>query len=781
MRVFTEASFTRLKASSALQKIKFLMFHVLVVSMLGWLSAVDTAADERETVLTFLKVYCADCHGQTNPHAGLRLDNLSADFADPIRVDDVLVDAWQRVHEQITLGVMPPVESSQLPAGEAGQVTDWITSQLRVVGQTPAVWHKLDSPQFGNYVSHERLFDGSQQGAGFSPPRLWRLSPYVYDEFVNGFGRHLREVTAIHQPFPLDASRGEIADFSAQQVAGEATLQLLMMNCRTLAEYQTTGVAFRDHEAKHRKARRTPAEFDVILESQALPTDEVLRAAIAFEFDLLLERAPTQQEYESLTDFFSKAAVAGGNVKALQTTLQAILMKPEAVYRMEIGFGALDDDGRRRLSPAELAFAIARALTDTGPSEIEVVARDGETKTTLLNLALSGELDNPADIQRIALQILDNNNMSTADYRMFTQDHGIRNTRTLRFFREFFGYHHAPNVFKDAKRIGFGDRYLTKRMVDDADQLVMHIFDQDRDVLKRLLTTDEYFVAYLGSLENIQKDLHYIKTNKNDANFEFNTKYVQLAESEGRHPIPIEGPSSRQYVDFYNLNHATWDYPTRQPFKMPDGQRAGILTHPAWLIAWSGNFDTDPIRRGKWIREHLLADTMPDIPLDVNAVVSEDRSQSLRQRLQVTREEYCWKCHQKMDPLGLPFEQFDDFGRYREDELVGELLTIFPERHNDALTVPLDTRGGITDSGDPDLDGGIVNVFELVKRLGNSSRVRQSFVRHAFRFWLGRNETLDDSTTLIQADQAYVKHGGSMKAMIASLLSSDSFLYRKAK
>ncbi|MDB4561393.1 DUF1588 domain-containing protein [bacterium] len=776
-----EASLTLPKPSNALKKIKFLMVQALVVSLLGWLSAVAATAGDGETVSTFLNVYCADCHGKTKPEAGLRLDNLSADFADPTGIDDVLVDVWQKVHEQITLGVMPPVDSTQLPAGVAEQVTDWITSQLRTVGQTPSVWHKLNSPQFGNYVSHERLFDGTQHGVGSSPPRLWRLSPYVYDEFVNGFGRHLREVTAIHQPFPLDASRGEIADFSNQQVAGEATLQLLMMNCRTLAEYQTTGVTFRDHEAKQRKANRTPSEFDVILGSPELPTDEILRAAIAFEFDLLLERAPTETEYESLTDFFGRAAAAGGNVKALQTTLQAILMKPEAVYRMEIGLGPLDNDGRRRLAPTELAFAIARALTDTGPSEIEVGVRDSEIKTTLLNLALSGGLEDPVDIQRTVLQILDDNNMSTADYRMFTQDHGIRNTRTLRFFREFFGYHHAPNVFKDAKRIGFGDRYLTKRMVDDADQLVMHIFDQDRDVLKRLLTTDEYFVAYLGSLENIQKDLLYIKTNKDDANFEFNTKYVQLAESEGRHPIPIEGPSSRQYVDFYNLNHATWDYPTSQPLKMPVGQRAGILTHPAWLIAWSGNFDTDPIRRGKWIREHLLADTMPDIPLDVNAVVPEDRGQTLRHRLQVTREKYCWKCHRKMDPLGLPFEQFDDFGRYREDEMVGDLLTIFPEQHTDAATVPLDTRGGITDSGDPDLDGDVGSVFELVKRLGNSSRVRQSFVRHAFRFWLGRNETLNDSTTLIQADQAYVKHGGSMKAMIASLLSSDSFLYRKAK
>jgi hypothetical protein len=52
-------------------------------------------------------------------------------------------------------------------------------------------------------------------------------------------------------------------------------------------------------------------------------------------------------------------------------------------------------------------------------------------------------------------------------------------------------------------------------------------------------------------------------------------------------------------------------------------------------------------------------------------------------------------------------------------------------------------------------------------------------VRHAFRYWLGRNEAFNDSPTLMAADRAYTENGGSMKALIASLLSSDSFLYRK--
>jgi len=67
----------------------------------------------------------------------------------------------------------------------------------------------------------------------------------------------------------------------------------------------------------------------------------------------------------------------------------------------------------------------------------------------------------------------------------------------------------------------------------------------------------------------------------------------------------------------------------------------------------------------------------------------------------------------------------------------------------------------------------------MIGRLAKSERVRQSIIRHAFRFYMGRNEMLTDSQTLIEADKAYVESGGSFKAVIVSLLTSDSFMYRK--
>ena len=94
-------------------------------------------------------------------------------------------------------------------------------------------------------------------------------------------------------------------------------------------------------------------------------------------------------------------------------------------------------------------------------------------------------------------------------------------------------------------------------------------------------------------------------------------------------------------------------------------------------------------------------------------------------------------------------------------------------------TRPVSTLGRLRGTDDAELDGEVANAFELINRLSKSQRVRQSIIRHAFRYFMGRNEMLTDSQTLINADNAYVESGGSFKAVIVSLLTSDSFIYRK--
>ena len=197
----------------------------------------------------------------------------------------------------------------------------------------------------------------------------------------------------------------------------------------------------------------------------------------------------------------------------------------------------------------------------------------------------------------------------------------------------------------------------------------------------------------------------------------------------------------------------------------PEGQRKGILTQPSWLVSHSDAMDNHAILRGRWIRERLLGGGIPDVPITVDAMLPDEPHNTLRERMRVTRKKYCWTCHEKMDPLGLPFEMYNHAGLFRTLE----------------LDKPVDTLGEITDSGDPALDGPVKNALEMIDKLAASERVEQVFVRHAFRFWMGRNETLNDAPVLQAAHKAYQDSGGSMNALLVSLLTSDAFLYRKVE
>ena len=286
--------------------------------------------------------------------------------------------------------------------------------------------------------------------------------------------------------------------------------------------------------------------------------------------------------------------------------------------------------------------------------------------------------------------------------------------RLLQFFQEYFDYLKAEDVFKDQVK---GHKHWAPALVYDLNALVMHVLKQDTQVLKTLLTTREYLV--------------YVNSHRDHGN-------------------PLA----------YNLP-PDWK-PTPKPFKFPKGQRMGILTHPAWLVAHSTNFDNDPIRRGHWIRHKLLGGNVPDIPINVDAKLPEEPTWTLRKRMHVTRAEACYKCHSKMNPLGLPFELYDHYGRYRLRE----------------LDKPVDATSKIVNTGVPGIDGEVNGPFKLIERLATSTHCEQVFVRYVFRFFMGRNETLGDAKTLQEAHRAYQQSDGSMEALVIALLSSDSFIYR---
>lgn len=208
------------------------------------------------------------------------------------------------------------------------------------------------------------------------------------------------------------------------------------------------------------------------------------------------------------------------------------------------------------------------------------------------------------------------------------------------------------------------------------------------------------------------------------------------------------------------FNFAADQEPPAEPVEVPG--RFGMLSQPSWLFAHSISDETDPIHRGKFVYESLLCNQVPDIPIDVVPQLPELENATQRERLaQHSSDPQCISCHQVMDGIGLGLEAFDHLGRLRTEE----------------KGRPVDTRGALSGSGTH--DGLFQGVDELTAKLAAAPRTSQCFVRHSFRYWLGRNETVADACSLSDVSQKFAEVDSEVD-LIAGILSSDSVLYRKA-
>ena len=98
--------------------------------------------------------------------------------------------------------------------------------------------------------------------------------------------------------------------------------------------------------------------------------------------------------------------------------------------------------------------------------------------------------------------------------------------------------------------------------------------------------------------------------------------------------------------------------------------RGGLLTQGSILTITSNPTRTSPVKRGKWVLENLLGTPPPPPPPDVPELKEgKELTGTLRERMEQHRANpSCAVCHQRMDPIGFGFENFDGIGAWREKD-----------------------------------------------------------------------------------------------------------------
>lgn len=124
---------------------------------------------------------------------------------------------------------------------------------------------------------------------------------------------------------------------------------------------------------------------------------------------------------------------------------------------------------------------------------------------------------------------------------------------------------------------------------------------------------------------------------------------------------------------FYGLKGVKGDEFKKVPVD-EKSHRGGLLTQGTFLIGNSDGMNSHAILRGVWLADVILHDPPPDPPANVppldESIPGFDKM-TLNEKLFAHRDrESCRTCHEKIDPWGLPFENFDASGAWREKALV---------------------------------------------------------------------------------------------------------------
>ena len=661
----------------------------------------------------FLATHCVNCHGQTEPAGNLSLHDLGP-------VDEVNSAIWKSVWAQVTLKEMPPKDADQPLVVERLQFSDWIVGELTSVMREMGGFFAHLDPNKGNFVDHDLLFgslpDGIVLAPTSSPARLWLVTPQEHitrlNELINiepvfdperpGLRTHGDAVPTNHGgELKLYFGTDNIIHWQGGTVAYATAVKSIPA---VLASARTHGLENYPHLYSVNSAEATqvldvakdllrymaygplsianpeqitddPKTYKMVGDIRGLPTslvystkimrpltpvydllkdeevtDERLRAAVDYLFEALTFRPPTQTESDSYRAIVKQSIEKLGKKDGAVLGLSSIFLDRDALFRPELAEkGHPDQNGRVMIQDWELGLAVNHALRYIRP--------DGALRKAILEQGMRTRADVRREVERMLA------------------DDSIRKPRILQFFRDYFDYDLGGYVCKDNKALaetgvnikGDAHYFAMFNAAASTDRLVELVLEEDKDVLRQLLTTDKVVATpedrvYFGERLAEGKTRAAAASGKTQAD-EAPAAAKSKAASANRNVAEanLSGPKTYARVSRRSFGNGSMQ-PDRILATVPAGQRLGLLTHPSWLVSHSDAMDNHAIRRGRWIRERLLGGGIPDVPITVDAMLPDEPHNTLRERMRVTREDYCWTCHKKMAPLGLPFEMYNHAG-----------------------------------------------------------------------------------------------------------------------
>jgi hypothetical protein len=189
--------------------------------------------------------------------------------------------------------------------------------------------------------------------------------------------------------------------------------------------------------------------------------------------------------------------------------------------------------------------------------------------------------------------------------------------------------------------------------------------------------------------------------------------------------------------------------------------RGGILTQASILTLTSNPTRTSPVKRGKWVLEQIMGTPPPPPPPDVPELPpTKQLTGSLRKVMEEHRTNpLCASCHQRMDPIGFAFENFDAIGAWRDRD----------------GAFPVDASGVLPDGRS------FQGPSELKRMLReNSDAFRRCLSEKMLTFALGRGLEYYDRCAVDAILEALDEGGNRLSTLVLAVVQSEPFQMRTA-
>ncbi|MCA9070467.1 MAG: DUF1592 domain-containing protein, partial [Planctomycetaceae bacterium] len=179
----------------------------------------------------------------------------------------------------------------------------------------------------------------------------------------------------------------------------------------------------------------------------------------------------------------------------------------------------------------------------------------------------------------------------------------------------------------------------------------------------------------------------------------------------------------------------------------------GVFAQAAIMAGLSDGREPNPVKRGAWLARKIIAEPPDDPPPNVPALEEATEHLPLRERLERHRNQPgCAQCHAKIDPWGIPFEEFNAAGRWRNEKV--------------------DARSTLPDQTQ------VAGVLDLKRYLAEDrlDQVAFSVLQHLTIYATGRSLTYNELESLKQNGVKLRPKGYRLKDMIHFVVDSPMFL-----